>query len=86
MTLKVILKPGEMSKVFPIHHAQKLIIKNLGNSNCKASATFYPGKKGHDTIDFDHDDIFILDGAFASVSIYWIECSDSEISFEFETV
>lgn len=84
--MKVTLKPGEMSKVYPINNAAKLVIKNFSNTDCKASATFYPEKEGHDTIDFSGDDVFTLNGDFSSVSFYWVDCSDDEINFEFETL
>lgn len=83
--MKIILKPGAMSKTYPISNAERLIITNFSGTNCKASATFYPEKKGHDTFDFSRDDVFLLNGAFNEVSFYWIDCSDDELSFDFET-
>jgi hypothetical protein len=63
-----------------------LVIKNFSNNGCKASATFYPEKRGNDTIDFKGDDEFMVGGEFSSVSFYWVDCSDDELTFEFETL
>jgi hypothetical protein len=84
--MKVILKPGEMSQLYAIDKAEQLIIKNFRNINCKASATFYPEKPGHDTVDFSGDNVFTLGSQFSSVAFYWVDCSDDEISFDFETM
>jgi hypothetical protein len=84
--MKVNLRPGKMSDTYPIAvNAQRLIITNWSGTNCKASATFYPERKGYDTFDFINNGTFLIDSNFNSVSFYWIDCSDDVLSFDFET-
>jgi hypothetical protein len=82
---EVVLKPGDMSQTFPLNNATELIIKNWSGNNCKASATFYPARKGHDTFDIKGNGVFSIESEFTSVSFYWIDCSAETLSFEFET-
>ncbi len=84
--MKVVLKPGEMSKEYPIEKPKKLIIKNWSGKNCKASVTLYPEKENDEEINITADDVFILNDEYTSVSFYWLECSEDELTFDFETI
>jgi hypothetical protein len=84
--MKVVLKPGEMSREYPVNKPKKLVIKNWSGSSCKVSVTLYPETKEEDEINITGDEVFALNNEYTSVSFYWLECSDDELTFEFEAI